>query len=159
MAGSELQPPGIEGRHLLLFDGVCGLCSRLVQFVLVRDRRRVFHFASLQSPRGTAAVAHYGHDAQELTTVYVLANYGAPDATLLTKARAVLFLAGALGWPWKAARLFGVLPTAWLDMLYDFVARHRYRVFGRRDHCLIPSPQYRSRFVDSQDISDGWARR
>jgi predicted DCC family thiol-disulfide oxidoreductase YuxK len=159
MAGSEPQSPGIERRHLLLFDGVCGLCSRLVQFVLVHDRRRVFHIASLQSPRGTEAVAHYGHDAQELTTVYVLANYGAPDVTLLTKARAVLFLAGALGWPWKAARLFGVLPTAWLDMLYDFVARHRYRVFGRRDHCLIPSPQNRSRLVDSQDIPDGTGRQ
>jgi predicted DCC family thiol-disulfide oxidoreductase YuxK len=159
MAGSELQPRGIEGHHLLLFDGVCGLCSRLVQFVLVRDRRRVFHFASLQSARGAAALAHYGHDAKELTTVYVLANYGAPDATLLTKARAVLFVAGALGWPWKAARLFGVLPIAWLDLLYDFVARNRYRVFGRLDHCLMASPQYRSRFVDSQDIPEGWARR
>jgi len=159
MAGSELQPRGIEGRHLLLFDGVCGLCSRLVQFVLVRDRRCVFHFASLQSPRGAAAVAHFGHDARELTTVYVLANYGSRDATLLTKARAVLFLAGALGWPWKAARLLGVLPTAWLDLLYDFVARNRYRVFGRLDRCLIPTPQYRSRFVDSEGIPDGPARR
>jgi len=159
MAGSEPQAPGVEGRHLLLFDGVCGLCSWLVQFVLVRDRRRAFHFASLQSPGGAAAVARFGHDAQELTTVYVLANHGSPDATLLTKARAVLFVAGALGWPWKAARLFGVLPTAWLDVLYDFVARHRYRVFGRRDQCLLPSPQYRSRFVDSQDIPDGTGGR
>ena len=63
------------GRHLILFDGVCGLCSRLVQFVLARDRRRAFSFASLQSPVGRAAVARAGGNPEELTTLYVFTNY------------------------------------------------------------------------------------
>src|SRR5471032_2065114 len=122
MSDPEPQSPSVaEGAHLLLFDGACGLCSRLVHFVLARDRRRVFHFASLQSPLGRAVVERSGANSEDLTTVYVFANYRAPDVRRLTRARAVLFVVSALGWPWKAAGLFGVLPTAWLDRLYDFV--------------------------------------
>jgi predicted DCC family thiol-disulfide oxidoreductase YuxK len=79
----------------------------------------------------------------------VFANYRAPEARRLTKARAVLFAISALGWPWKIAGVFGILPTALLDWLYDLVARNRYRVFGRRDHCLMPRQEDRHRFVDS----------
>jgi predicted DCC family thiol-disulfide oxidoreductase YuxK len=149
MFHQEPQPPSdAQGRHLLLFDGVCGLCSRLVQFVLMHDRECVFDFASLQSPTGRALVERAGGNPEDLSTFYAFPDYRAPEARPLTKARAALFVMYALGWPWKMARLFGVLPTALLDRLYDLVARNRYRVFGRREHCLIPSPEYRSRFVD-----------
>jgi predicted DCC family thiol-disulfide oxidoreductase YuxK len=142
---SEPQPSAdAAGRHLLLFDGVCGLCSRLVQFVLVRDRRRIFDFASLQSPIGRAVVER----PEDLSTFYAFADYRAQEARRLTKARAALFVMCALGWPWKVAGLFGVLPTALLDRLYDLVARNRYRAFGRSEHCLMPLPEYRTRFVD-----------
>ena len=143
-------PPSADagGRHLILFDGVCGLCSRLVQFVLARDRQRAFSFASLQSPVGRAAVARAGGNPEELTTLYVFANYREPEARLLTRSRAALFALSVLGWPWKAGGLVGVLPTAWLDRLYEFVARHRYRAFGRYESCLAPRPEYRNRFLD-----------
>jgi predicted DCC family thiol-disulfide oxidoreductase YuxK len=148
MADSEAQAPsGIEGRHLLLYDGVCALCSRLVQFVLVHDHRRVFHFASLQSPTGRAAVGSSA--SAELTTFYVIADYQTPMARQCSRSRAALFVIGALGWPWKVAGVLGVLPTALLDRLYDLVARHRYRVFGYHDHCLPQRPEYKSRFIDS----------
>jgi predicted DCC family thiol-disulfide oxidoreductase YuxK len=140
---------GVDGRHLVLFDGVCGLCSRLVQFVLAHDRRQVFSFASLQSSVGRAAVARAGGNPEELTTLYVFANYREPEGRLLTKSRGAIFVLNVLGWPWKAGGLTGVLlPTRWLDRLYEFVARHRYRAFGRDESCLMPRPEYRNRFLD-----------
>jgi predicted DCC family thiol-disulfide oxidoreductase YuxK len=126
---------GTEGRHLLLYDGVCGLCSRLVQFVLAHDRRGVFHFAPL--PQLSASE----------TTFYVIENYRTSAARRLSRGRAALFVVDALGWPWKMAGVFGVLPTTWLDRLYNLVARNRYRVFGRHDQCVMPRPEYRNRFT------------
>src|SRR5437762_6153885 len=129
---------GRQKRHLLLYDGACGLCSRVVQFVLARDRRRVFDFASLQSAAGRAMLARAGVIGDELTTFYVCPNYRAAQPTALKKSRATLFVAGALGWPWKSAAIFSVLPAAWLDRIYDFVARNRHRVFGRQEQGLVP---------------------
>jgi predicted DCC family thiol-disulfide oxidoreductase YuxK len=158
MVSSESQSPSdAEGRHLLLFDGFCGLCSRLVQFVLGRDRLAVFHFASLQSVAGRAAVKRSGNSPDLPTTIYVFADYRKAKARLLTKARAVLFVMDALGWPWKAAGLLGILPTGLLDALYDLVARNRYRVFGRREQCLMPRAEFRGRFIDSSEaVAPEW---
>jgi predicted DCC family thiol-disulfide oxidoreductase YuxK len=136
------------GSHLLLYDGVCGLCSRLVQFLLAHDRRRSFDFASLQSALGQSLVTGAGGDACDLSSFYVFANHRTERARVLTKGRAALFVAGELGWPWNVARALDVLPTVVLNGLYDLVARNRYRIFGRDEHCLIPSPDMRSRFVD-----------
>src|SRR5688500_9433006 len=91
-----------EGVHLVLYDGVCGLCTRLLQFLLKHDHRAVFRFAPLQSATGKAMVARSGGSPDELTTFYVVADYRAPGARAFTRSDAVLFVAGELGWPWKA---------------------------------------------------------
>lgn len=149
MAGSPAQPPSVpEGAHLVLYDGVCGLCSRLLQFLLKHDRRAVFTFASLQSPVGRTMIGRFGGDPNELASFHVLANYRAKDARLFSRSSAALFVAGELGWPWKMAVLMRILPTAILDHIYDFVARNRYRVFGRYEQCLTPRPEFRGRFVE-----------
>ena len=67
---------------------------------------------------------------------------------MFSRSSAALFVAGELGWPWKAAVLLRVLPAAVLDRVYDVVARNRYRVFGRYEQCLMPRPEFRSRFVE-----------
>ena len=139
---------GGGGRHLLLYDGVCGLCDHLVQFVLAHDRRGVFDFAPLQSATGRATVARDGGDPEAPTSFYVVRDYRSPEARSLVKGRAALFVADALGWPWKVAGIFGVLPTAVLNLGYDIVARYRYRVFGRFEQCALPRPEQRTRFVD-----------
>src|SRR5688572_5934880 len=92
---------GPHGAHLVLYDGVCGLCSRLLQFLLAHDHRAVFDFAALQSATGRALVAGWGGDPEELTSFYVLANYRTSQAQFFTRSRAALFVAGELGWPWK----------------------------------------------------------
>jgi len=141
-------PPPAEAAHLVLYDGVCGLCSRLVQFVLEHDRRALFTFASLQGATGRTTVGRLGGNANELRSFYVVANYRATHPQMFGRSSAALFVAGQLGWPWKMAVLLRVLPTAILDRLYDVVARHRYRVFGRYDQCLTPRPEFRDRFSE-----------
>jgi predicted DCC family thiol-disulfide oxidoreductase YuxK len=149
MAAGPIQvPPDVEGTHLVLYDGVCGLCSRLLQFLLAHDRRAVFTFASLQSATGRAVIERFGGNPEELTSFFVVADYRTGAACMLGRSRAALFVAGALGWPWKAAGVLRVLPTPILDRLYDLVARTRYRVFGRLDRCLVPRPEHRRRFLD-----------
>ena len=139
--------------NLLLYDGVCGLCDRLVQFVLRRDRADRFRFAALQSQLATHLLRGYGRDAGDLDTVYVVASYGEPSATLLSKGRAVLFVLAQLGGIWRLASLLRVLPRPLLDLGYDQIARRRYRWFGRYDACQLPTPAARRKFLDGD--SDG----
>jgi predicted DCC family thiol-disulfide oxidoreductase YuxK len=148
MADSPAQPPSVEGAHLVLYDGVCGLCSRLLQFLLEHDRRAVFAFASLQSAAGRAMVERFGGHPDALTSFYVVTNYRATRARMLSRSSAALFVAGELGWPWKVAVLMRVLPAAILDHVYSVVARNRYRVFGRYERCVMPRPELRRRFVE-----------
>ena len=142
--------PSPHGVHLLLYDGVCGLCSRLVHFLLQHDHRRVFSFASLQSAVGQSAVQRSGGDPGELTSFYVVADYQTPASRAFTRSDAALFVAGELGWPWRAARWIRFVPKRMRDWAYDLVARSRYRLFGRYEQCLMPKPEFRNRFIDSQ---------
>src|SRR5688572_4244617 len=148
MAGPPALPSVDEGAHLMLYDGVCGLCSRLLQFLLEHDRRAVFTFASLQSAVGRAMVARFGADPNELVSFYVLANHRTTHVQMYSRSSAALFVAGELGWPWKMAVLMRVLPIWILDHVYNVVAQNRYRVFGRYEQCLTPRPEFRRRFVD-----------
>jgi predicted DCC family thiol-disulfide oxidoreductase YuxK len=149
MADSTVQAPsGSQGAHLVLYDGVCGLCSRLLQFLLKHDHRAVFNFAALQSATGKAMVARCGGDPEALSSFYVVADFRMPAARVITRSDAALFVAGQLGWPWKAMHAAGILPKTLRDRLYDVVARTRYRVFGRYEQCLLPRPEFRNRFVE-----------
>jgi len=139
---------GAQGTHLVLYDGVCAMCSCLVQFVLTHDHCSTFDFASLQSATGRTLVERAGGNPLELGSLYVCANYRTPAARFMTKSRAALFVAGELGWPWKLTCVLRALPSGLLDRLYDLVARNRYRLFGRREQCLVPRPEFRNRFVD-----------
>ncbi len=140
----------MTGRHLILYDGVCGLCNRLNRFVLKRDTTGVYHFASLQSRLGQSLLRGYGRDPDNLETLYVVVDYNSESALLLSKSRAVLFVLKAIGGPWRLAAILGVCPRRLLDWAYDLVARHRYAVFGRYESCLMPSPEYKGRFLDEE---------
>jgi predicted DCC family thiol-disulfide oxidoreductase YuxK len=147
MIHSEAQLPACRGAHLVLYDGVCGLCSRLLQFLLRHDRRQVFRFAPLQSHLGRSIVERSGANPDELTSFYVVGDYQTSASRVFSRSDAALFVAGELGWPWKAARWLRFVPRRSRDRVYDFIARNRYRVFGRYDRCLIPDPEFRNRFV------------
>jgi predicted DCC family thiol-disulfide oxidoreductase YuxK len=134
---------------ILLYDGVCGLCNRLVQFVLRRDRQAVFRFAALQSPLAAGILSRHGVDPGDLDTIYVALNYELPTECLLSRSDAVIFVLKQLPIPWPAAAfLLGLLPRPVRDLAYNSVARHRYRLFGRSEMCTLPSDQDHSRFLD-----------
>jgi predicted DCC family thiol-disulfide oxidoreductase YuxK len=138
-----------SGRHLILYDVICGLCNRLVTEVLPRDPKGVFHFASIQSTTGRSLLASHGKNPNILDTMHVVEDYRGDSPRMLSRARAALFVAGRLESPWRFLRLFGVLPTFLLDAAYSVIARNRYRMFGKLDQCLMPAPEYASRFVDA----------
>lgn len=136
------------GDHLLLYDGVCGLCSHVLQFVLKHDCRGVFSFAALQGETGRSMVSRWGGNPDELTTFYVCANYRTASARVLARSDAALFIAQEIGWPWKAFSAARLMPKVLRDAVYDLVARTRYRLFGRLDRCLVPAADVRSRFIE-----------
>ena len=148
MADLPPQARQAAAAHLVLYDGVCGLCSRLLQFLLTHDRGGAFAFASLQSATGRAVVEGLGGDPSELMSFYVVASYRTQGRRIFARSAAALFVAGQLGWPWKAAVIARILPSAALDYAYNVIARNRYRVFGRFEQCPAPRPEYRSRFVE-----------
>ena len=136
-----------HGTHLVLYDGVCGLCNRLLQFLLKHDRREVFCFAALQSDTGKLMVARSGGNPEELSSFYVVADFRT-RARVFTRSDAAVFVASQLGWPWKALSVAKWLPRALRNRAYDLIAGSRYRIFGRYEQCLLPTPEHRRRFVD-----------
>ncbi len=134
---------------IILYDGVCGLCNRLVQFLLKRDKSSRLRFASLQSDFAAKVLQRHGIDAKDLDTVQVIENYEQPGERVLQRSDAILRAGSELGGFWSVSSAAGkVIPRALRDVIYRFVARNRYRVFGKYDTCMLPEPNQRSRFLD-----------
>ena len=137
-----------DPKHLILYDGLCGLCNRLNQFVLKRDGRNLFRFAPLQGSLARQLLLREQRDPTDLDTVYVIANYETADRRLHSKAAAILFILGALGGIGSIATIARLFPQSFLNWAYDRVARNRYRIFGKYDACPLPTPQTRAKFLD-----------
>ncbi len=129
---------------ILLFDGVCYLCNGSVRFVYRFDSDKNFHFGHLQSAAGRALLKRHGLATDELST-FVLIDAG----RVYTKSDAWLRVMNTLGWPWRAAGIFWIVPRRVRDAIYDWIGRNRYRWFGRSEHCLVPDPDEATRFLDS----------
>lgn len=132
---------------LILFDGECNLCQGSVQFVLRRDPRGVFRFAALRSAAGRAALARVAPPGVELPDSIVLVHHG----RLRTKSAAALAIARRLRFPWPLLTVFWLVPYPLRDLVYDWIARNRYRWFGRRDECWVPTAALRARFLDADE--------
>lgn len=127
----------------MLFDGVCNLCNGAVTWLLERDKRQVLRFGALQSETAMRMLEASG------------ANRDLPDSIVLidangvhTRSDAALRIASYLGLPWSLLSVGRVLPRAVRDAIYDWVARNRYRWFGKREACMLPSPGVATRFLD-----------
>ena len=133
---------------VVLYDGVCGLCNRLNQFLLKRDLHDRFRFASLQSEFAAEALGRHGIKAIDLDTVYVITDYGESAERILARSDAVIQALQRLGGVWAAIGTAGkVLPKLVRDGLYNVVAANRYRVFGKYDVCLMPEERYKRKFL------------
>ena len=134
---------------LVFYDGVCGLCDRLVSFLLARDRHVRLKFAPLQGEAARRELPPRGFDPADLDTLVVLSDGDSPKARPLTRSRAVLHTLGELGAGWRAvAAAARLVPRPIADAVYDLVARRRYRLFGRFDQCRIPTAAERARFLE-----------
>ncbi len=134
---------------IILYDGVCGLCNRLVQFLLKHDKQERLRFASLQSDFAAKVLQRHGIDPKDLDTLHLIENYEQPGERVLQRSDAILRAGRELGGFWSAtAAAAKVIPRALRDVIYRFVARNRYRVFGKYDTCMLPDPNQRSRFLD-----------
>ena len=134
---------------VVLYDGVCGLCNRLNQFLLPRDEQARLRFAALQSPVARRLLARYGLDPSDLDTVYVIADWGAPTERVLARSKAVIHAVSQLDGSWRVvANIGSLVPGPIADFAYRVVATHRYRIFGRHDHCMVPPADWRERFLD-----------
>jgi predicted DCC family thiol-disulfide oxidoreductase YuxK len=124
---------------VVLFDGVCNLCNGAVRFILARDPAARFRFASLQSD---AARRLWGDGGPAETIVLLDAG------KTYVKSTAALRIARGLRFPWPLLYAFVAVPRPVRDLIYDWVARHRYRWFGKRDTCMLPTPELRERFLE-----------
>lgn len=129
--------------HLIVFDGVCHFCAASVKWLLHIDRHRHFHFATLQSPLGREIAAACGIDVTDFDSfIYVRAG----DVPQL-KSEAALAVANTLGGAFKLTSCLRVLPLRQRDAVYDWIARNRYRWFGRNQECIIPTQADRNRIL------------
>jgi len=128
-----------EDDRIVLFDGVCNLCNGAVKFILARDPRGRFRFASLQSNVARRLL----HGDASLESI-VLIEAG----TTYTKSAAALRIARGLRFPWPSLYALVAVPRPLRDWVYNWVARNRYRWFGKRDMCAVPTPQLRGRFLE-----------
>jgi predicted DCC family thiol-disulfide oxidoreductase YuxK len=127
---------------ILLFDGVCNLCSRAVQFVIRHDPAGRFRFAALQSPAGQRLLVEHGLPADTLDTFVLIEG-----ARCFTRSDAAIELARRLDGAWRWLRLAAVVPRPIRDWAYGVLVRNRYRWFGRRESCMVPTPELSQRFL------------
>jgi predicted DCC family thiol-disulfide oxidoreductase YuxK len=131
-----------DRQPILLFDGVCNLCDGVVQWVIAHDPAGQFRFASLQSDAGRALLARHGLPPDALDTVVLV-----DGDRYFRKSDAALEVLRLLGGGWALLAALRAVPRPLRDAVYDWVARHRYRWFGQRAECLVPTPELRQRFL------------
>lgn len=131
-----------DDSFVVLFDGVCNLCDRSVQFILDRDPKQRFRFAALQSDKGQELLRNHGQSTGELNSI-VLVEGG----RCFVRSTAALRIARRLRWPWPMLYAAIVVPAPVRDWIYNWVAANRYRWFGKAESCRIPTPELRNRFL------------
>lgn len=127
---------------IVLFDGVCNLCQRSVQFILRRDRRGRFRFTSLQGPIGQGYLQRSGLPADQLNSFVLVENGKA-----YTRSSGALRVLRHLGGAWSLLYILWIVPKGLRDLVYDWVARNRYRWFGKKEECWLPKPEWNNRFL------------
>ncbi|WP_155925813.1 thiol-disulfide oxidoreductase DCC family protein [Bacillus sp. UNC438CL73TsuS30] len=128
--------------RIVLFDGVCNLCNHSVQFIIKRDVSRKFKFASLQGETGNRIITKYGL-APDLNSFVLIEN----DKVYM-KSTAALRVCRELKGAWKLFAILMIIPTNSRDYIYDIIAKNRYTWFGKKNSCMLPSPELKKRFLD-----------
>ncbi|MGE0589163.1 MAG: thiol-disulfide oxidoreductase DCC family protein [Cyclobacteriaceae bacterium] len=129
--------------NVILFDGVCNLCNHSVQFIINRDKSGHFKFASLQSAFGQEQLRNFSIPSKAMESIILIKS-----DRYFQRSSAVLEICLHLGSLWPLLYIFKIVPWFIRDFFYDLVAKNRYRWFGRRDECMLPTPELKARFLD-----------
>jgi predicted DCC family thiol-disulfide oxidoreductase YuxK len=131
---------------IVLFDGVCNLCNGTVDFILKRDRKKQFRFVALQSEAGEAIRKNFSIP-DEIDSVVLI-----HEEIVFYESDAALEIARLLPAPWKWAVVFKIVPPGWRNAVYRWIARNRYRWFGKKKECRIPTPEEQQFFPGPDDL-------
>lgn len=131
--------------RVVLFDGVCVLCTWWTRFLTRYDVNHKFLLCSIQSPEGLDILAWAGIPVDDVNTMLHVSNN-----TAYTRSDAFIEVMGQLGLPWSLARILKIVPRFFRNACYNFIAHNRYRFFGKSDVCMMPTPENQSRFLKSQ---------
>ena len=132
-----------NSKQIILFDGVCNLCNNAVQFVIKRDKKDVFRYAALQSEVGQQLTKERGIDTATVDSIILID----PGTAYYTKSTAALEIGKELkGYRTISSILLGI-PSKLRDIVYDFIAKNRYKWYGRKDQCMVPTPELQSKFL------------
>ena len=131
------------GKKIILFDGLCNLCEASVQFVIKYDRADQFRFVALQSDLGQKIIAHIGINFKNIDSVVLYE----PGVAYYYKSNAALQVAKNLGGLFHLGTVFRIIPTALRNALYDYIAKNRYSWYGKKQNCMIPNEEFKSKFL------------
>jgi predicted DCC family thiol-disulfide oxidoreductase YuxK len=132
-----------KDKKIILFDGVCNLCNTSVQYVIKRDKNDIFRFLPLQSDLGQQIIKHIGIANQNIDSIILYE----PGKAYYYKSGAAIEVAKSLGGFLTYSTIFRIIPSALRDILYDFVARNRYKWYGKKESCMIPTPELKAKFL------------
>lgn len=133
-----------EGKKIVLFDGVCNLCNGFVQTIIKHDKKDIYRFASLQSDYGQQVQKYLGLNYDHIKSVVLYE----PGVAYFHKSEAALRIIRSFGGAYSLIWIFRIFPNFISNAVYDFVALNRYRWFGKKDSCMIPTPELKAKFLD-----------
>lgn len=129
--------------YIVLFDGVCNLCNSTVQFIIKRDTHNQFKFSSLQSEYGQNFLKERNLDSSDFKSIILYE----PEVAYYTKSTAALKIAQNLGFPYNLLSVFLMIPSFIRDWIYSLVSKYRYHLFGKKDSCMVPTPENKRKFI------------
>tara|TARA_R110002111_G_scaffold53887_1_gene93460 strand:- start:21494 stop:21916 length:423 start_codon:yes stop_codon:yes gene_type:complete len=134
-----------KNKQLILFDGVCNLCNSSVLYVIKRDKNEKFLFAPLESDIGNKIIQKFSIDIKETDSILL---YNPLKDSLTYKSTAALLIAKQLGFPTNILTLFLIVPKAIRNWVYNYIAKNRYKWYGKKESCMIPTPELKAKFID-----------
>ncbi len=133
-----------KGKQIILFDGVCNLCNNAVNFIIKHDKHDTFRYASLQSDIGKYYINKFNIDTQLLDSILLIKE----DTVYYHKSSAALHIAKKLSGGYSLMTMFLIIPKPLRDFVYDYIAKNRYKWFGKKESCMLPSPKTKNLFLD-----------
>ena len=133
-----------KNKKIILFDGVCNLCNTSVQYVIKHDKKDLFRFVALQSETGQRIIKHIGISTSNIDSIVLYE----PGVAYYYKSNAALEIAKNLGGIFTYGTIFKIIPTSLRDSIYDYVAKNRYKWYGKQDNCMIPTQELKAKFLE-----------